>query len=58
MEAQMLKLVISIAQSVLNRFLPKLVPCDRKKKGGYKLITIISIKICGLPMQFTNLQVA
>ena len=53
MEAQMLKLVMSIVQSVLNRFLQKLVHCDHKRKGC-KLITKIPVGIHGLPVQFTS----
>ena len=52
----MLKLVMSIAQSVLNRFLQKLVHCDRRKKG-YKLITKIPAGFDGLPVQFTNVDI-
>jgi hypothetical protein len=48
-----LKLVMSIAQSVLTRFLYKLVHCDHKKKG-YKLITKIPAGFDGLPVQFTK----
>ena len=44
----MLKLVMSIVQSVLNRFLQKLVYCDRRKKG-YKLVTKIPASLDGYP---------